>query len=204
MTRNIIALIGLALLVGCGGGGGDSATPSASVPTAQPDMLVATSDGLWRGQANGQGGVVFNRPNLHQLAFPGEVSLGGDDLYYPRESPPIISDYPNRDIWSVHTDGTGDHAVLNTTADERVRGANDAAAIYEQTRTPWRTGLSAASLGVSETGLPTRRSPSGNGLHATDSCMGAERSLRTTGKSSRPMWMGAALPRMPPCKSRSR
>ena len=57
MTRNIIALIGLALLVGCGGGGGDSATPSsAPAPTAQPDMLVATSDGLWRGKANGQGG----------------------------------------------------------------------------------------------------------------------------------------------------
>lgn len=115
MTRKIIALIGLALLVGCsgGGGGGDSSTtssapsPPPSTPTAQPDMLTATNQGLLRGKANGQGQqLVFSRPNLHEQ-FNLLVSDG--NVVYTRTKPQF-----DDDIWTVRTDGTGDRALLDT------------------------------------------------------------------------------------------
>ena len=118
MTRNIVALIGLALLVGCsGGGGGDPATStSAPTPPAQPDMLVATSDGLWRGKANGQGGVVFNRPNMQQAA----VLVSGAHVVYSRDG-----DHDSQDIWTVRTDGTGDRTLFNAPVQsERLLGVS--------------------------------------------------------------------------------
>lgn len=157
MTRNIVALIGLALLAGCsGGGGGDPATStSAPTPPAQPDMLTATTQGLLRGKANGQGQqLIFSRPNLHQPAFSGDLFIGGNLVYYPREAPPIILDYPNQDIWSVRTDGTGDHAVLNTTADEFVKDAAGPVAIYEQNTYTLASGLERTEYGSLHHGTP--------------------------------------------------
>jgi hypothetical protein len=93
MTRNIIALIGLALLAGCSGGGDSSTTSSTSspppaTPTVQPDMLTATPQGLLRGKANGQGQqLIFARPNLHRDARAGDVFISGNLVYYPREAP---------------------------------------------------------------------------------------------------------------------
>lgn len=104
MTRNIIALIGLALLAGCSGGGGDSATPpSAPAPSAQPDMITATPAGLLRGKASGQGQhEIFHFPNLHKE----KLFVDNGNIVYPRNN--------QTDIWTVHTDGTGDHALLST------------------------------------------------------------------------------------------
>ena len=79
-----VTLIGLALiglsLVRCSGGGGDppvpashaaqapapAPTPTPPPSTSQPDLLVATASGLWRGQATGQGGLILNRANMQQ------------------------------------------------------------------------------------------------------------------------------------------
>ena len=161
MTRNIIALIGFALLAGCSGGGGDSAAPSsAPAPLAQPDMLTATPQGLLRGKANGQGQrLIFARANLHQPAFSGDVFVANGLVYYPREAPPIILDYPNQDIWSVRADGTGDHAVLNTTADEFVKDASGNTAIYELgTYTPAQ-GLERTDYGSLRDGAPLATLP---------------------------------------------
>lgn len=120
MTRNIVALIGLALLAGCsGGGGGDPATStSAPTPSAQPDMLVATSDGLWRGKATGKGGLIFAQPNLQQQ----EILVSEGNVLYSRGG----------DVWTVHTDGTGDHALLNTADGERLRAVSGPWLIYEK------------------------------------------------------------------------
>ena len=121
MTRNIIALIALALLAGCSGGGDSSTTsstpsPPPATPTVQPDMLVATSDGLWRGQANGQGGVVFNRPNMQQAA----VLVSGAHVVYSRDG-----DHESQDIWTVRTDGTGDRTLFNAPVQsERLLGVS--------------------------------------------------------------------------------
>lgn len=136
--QNISGIILTALLVltGCsGGGGGSDPAPASSqaVAAPDPDILTATPQGLLRGKASGQGQqLVFSRPNLHQQAFSGDIFLANGLVYYPREAPPILFDYPNQDIWSVRTDGTQDHAVLNTTADEFVKEAQGALAIYEQ------------------------------------------------------------------------
>lgn len=143
-TMLSLFMIGLMLLTGCSGGG-DESTP-ASVqseaptprslqppppPVAQPDILTATNQGLQRGKANGQGQrLIFARTNLHQPAFFGEVFLAGGLLYYPRESPPVRLDFPNGDIWSVRTDGTGDHAIRNTGLNEVIADANESYAIY--------------------------------------------------------------------------
>ena len=161
MTRNIIALIGLALLAGCSGGGGDSATPSsAPAPPAQPDMLTATPQGLLRGKASGQGQrLIFARPNLHQPAFSQDVFLANGLLYYPREAPSIILDSPNGDIWSVRTDGSGDHAVLNTPADEFVLGASGNVAIYEQGHYTLAQGLERTDYGSLRDGAPLTTLP---------------------------------------------
>ena len=105
------------IFVACGSGSGD--TPAAVTPpplAAQPDMLTATAQGLMRGKASGEGQhLIFDRPNLDQHAFFGVVLAHGL-VYYPQEAP--VFDLPNRDIWSVQADGAGDHAALNTTADE--------------------------------------------------------------------------------------
>ena len=127
MTRNIIALIGLVLLAGCSGGGGDPATtssvpsPPPAIPTAQPDMLVATSDGLWRGKANGQGGVVLAKPNLQQET----VLLSEGQIFYSRGR-----GVAKEDIWTVRADGTGDHVVLNTPEREVLKAASSPWLIY--------------------------------------------------------------------------
>jgi hypothetical protein len=122
MTRNIIALIGLALLAGCsGGGGGDPAAPSsAPAPPAQPDMLTATPAGLLRGKASGQGQhEIFHFPNLHK-----ETPFVSDgNIVYPRTG-------QLADIWTVRTDGTGDHALVNTPAFEFARAVSGPWLLY--------------------------------------------------------------------------
>ena len=157
MARPSLVLIGLALLAGCsGGGGGDPSTtssapsPPPSTPTAQPDMLVATSDGLWRGKATGKGGLIFARPNLNR----DDLFMSQGIVYYPREAPPILFDYPNQDIWSVRADGTGDHAVLNTTADEFVKDAQGNIAVYEQGTYTLANGLDHTDYGSLRDGAP--------------------------------------------------
>lgn len=134
MIRIGIAIAGLVLLAGCGGGG-DGSNPAApeqgsqQPPPAQPDMLTATAQGLMRGKANGQGQqVIFRLSNMHQA----DVSLGNGHVYYHRDGPPVVNaNFDNRDIWSVRADGTGDHAVLNTGEDEFIRAVNGAGAVYE-------------------------------------------------------------------------
>lgn len=122
-------------------------------------MLTATSHGLLRGKASGQGQqLIFARQNLHQE----DVFISGTQVYYPRHAPPVLFDYPNRDIWSVRTDGTGDHAVLNTGSDEFVRDANGSIAVYEQNTYGLPDGTNPTSFwslrdGASHTLLPTER-----------------------------------------------
>ena len=162
MPRKIIALIGLALLAGCsGGGGGDSATPtSAPTPPAQPDILTATSQGLMRGKANGQGQrLVFAHPNLHQPAFSNDLFLANGLVYYPREGPPIILDNPNQDIWSVRADGTDDHAILNTTANEYMLDAAGNVGIYAQSTYTLAQGLERTDYGSLQNGAPLTTLP---------------------------------------------
>jgi len=118
MTRNIIALVGLALLAGCSGGGGEEPAPAtqATPQPPPPDMLVATSDGLWRGKTNGQGELIFARSNFHQAVF--EVSEGR--VVYHRVKGPTGGFPPDDyDIWTVNTDGTGDRVLVNTNDLER-------------------------------------------------------------------------------------
>ncbi|TKB88568.1 MAG: hypothetical protein E8D41_16385 [Nitrospira sp.] len=105
MTRTITALIGFVLLAGCSGGGGDSSTPtSAPVPLAQPDMLTATPQGILRGKANGQGQQeILQAPNL----LGSNLFVDQGNIVYSRTS-------NAGDIWTVRTDGTGDHALLNS------------------------------------------------------------------------------------------
>ena len=118
MTRNIIALIGFALLAGCSGGGGDSAAPgSAPAPLAQPDMLTATPQGILRGKANGQGQHFILAKSNIRLSF---VTVSQDHVLYPYAG----------DIWTVRTDGTGDHAVLNTPDREFIATVNGLWLIY--------------------------------------------------------------------------
>ena len=102
MTRKIIALIGLALLAGCSGGGGDSATPSsAPAPLAQPDILTATDQGLQRGKANGEEQrLVFARPDLDFLF----MALSHGHVFYAQDF----------DIWAVRTDGTEARQIVGT------------------------------------------------------------------------------------------
>ena len=141
MTRNIIALIGLVLLVGCSGGGGeDSAAPSpstSSTPTAQPDMLVATSDGLWRGQATGKGGLIFAHANLQRET----VLVNEGNVVYSR-----TLGTPSRDIWNVRADGTEDHALVNTKDDEHLWAVNGPWVVYgKQIETPIPGGVGTSS-----------------------------------------------------------
>ena len=117
MTRNITALIGFVLLAGCSGGGGDSATTSTAppppTPTAQPDMLTATSQGILRGKANGQGQrEILRAPNLLQS----NVSMDAGNIVYHRNQ----GDGGGTDIWTVRADGTGDRALRNTANSEFV------------------------------------------------------------------------------------
>ena len=157
------ALIGwfLVSILGCGDGGGattplaDSRTaplpPTNPTPAVQPDMVTATPLGLLRGKANGQGQqLIFARPNLHQ----GDVFLSNGLVYYPREAPSIILDYPNQDIWSVRADGSQDHAVLNTTADEFVLDAQGNVAIYERGVYTIADGLARTDYGSLRDGAP--------------------------------------------------
>lgn len=125
MTRNIIALIGLALLVGCSSGGGDDAppsSPSANTPTpsSPTEFLVATPAGLWRGQANGQGGVVLAKPNLQRET----VLLSEGLVVYSRG---VV---PKEDIWTVRADGTGDRALLNAPERELLKAFSAPWLIY--------------------------------------------------------------------------
>lgn len=158
-TLGVFCLAGLILLSGCSGGGSSDPAPvstTSAVPppispppvAAQPDMLTATPHGLLRGKANGQGQqLIFSRQNLHQPAFSGEVFLANSLVYYPRQAPSIILDYPNQDIWSVRADGSQDHAVLNTTADEFVKDASGNVAIYEQNTYTLAQGLDHGDYG---------------------------------------------------------
>ena len=101
MPRTWIAIAGLLFLAGCSGGGGDQGTQAPAPPTAAPtEFVAATSEGLWRGQPNGKGGVVFAYPNLQRE----DVLLGDGYVSYSR----------NEDIWTVNTDGTGNRALVNT------------------------------------------------------------------------------------------
>ena len=115
MTRNIIALIGLVLLAGCSGGGGDPSTtssaPPPATPTAQPDMLTATNQGLLRGKANGQGQqLIISRTNFRV------ATVSDGHVIYVRPK----SEFDD-DIWAVKLDGTGDRALVNTQEDEGIR-----------------------------------------------------------------------------------
>lgn len=116
MTRKIIALIGLALLAGCSGGG-DSPAPNSSSSPAQPDFLVATSQGLWRGLPNGQGGIVFAQSNFIQQ----DLSFSGSHVFYERlKGPNTGTPLDDTDIWTVKPDGTGHRAAVNTTDPEKL------------------------------------------------------------------------------------
>lgn len=160
MTRLSRALISLCLLAGCSGGGSGeepAATHSRAndpAPATPTEFLVATSAGLWRGLTNGQGGIVFERAGLHQLALFDHVRLAQGLVYYPREAPSIFFDYPNQDIWTVRADGTGDHAVLNTTANEFVLDAEGPVAIYEQGTYTLANGLDRTDFGSINNGTP--------------------------------------------------
>lgn len=168
MRRIRLAIAGLILLAGCsGGGGGDPAPVSTQSnappaqhppitppppPPIQPDMLTATSQGLLRGKASGQGQqLIFSRTNLHQES----VFISGAQVYYTREAPPVFLDFPNKDIWGVRTDGTGDHAVLNTGAHEDLRDANGSVALYEQTTYTLPDDVNPVAFGSLRDGAPT-------------------------------------------------
>jgi hypothetical protein len=113
-----------------------------------------------RGKANGQGQrLVFAHPNLHQPAFSNDLFLANGLVYYPREAPSIILDYPNQDIWSVRADGTGDHAILNTTADEFVLDASGNVAIYAQGHYTLAQGLERTDHGSLQNGAPLTTLP---------------------------------------------
>lgn len=122
MTRKIIVLIGLVLLVGCSGGGGDEAppsSPSANNPTpAKPtEFLIATPSGLWRGLPNGQGGIVFAQSNFVQQ----RISFSGSHVFYERlKGPNTGTPLDDTDIWTVKPDGTGHRAAVNTTDPEKL------------------------------------------------------------------------------------
>lgn len=136
MRRIRLAIAGLILLAGCSGGGGSDPAPvSTTSAPAQPDMLTATSHGLQRGKANGQGQqLIFSHPNMHQQ-FPVEVSEG--NVFYPRQKTEF-----DADIWTVRTDGTGDRALLNTTGDEHLLVANGPWVFYmKDIRTPTPSGI---------------------------------------------------------------
>lgn len=133
MTRNIITLIGLALLVGCSGGGGDeapSSSPSTNNPTpsSPTEFLVATPTGLWRGQANGQGSVIFAQPNFQQQRT---LSVNDGRVVYSRTKPT-----DDQDIWSVNTDGTGNRALVNTQHDENMRTVRGPWMVYSKYMQP--------------------------------------------------------------------
>jgi hypothetical protein len=74
-------------------------------------MLTATSDGLWRGKATGNGNLIFARPDLQN----GTVLVNDGNVYYSRLAPiiPSVAPFPLEDIWTVRTDGTGDRALVN-------------------------------------------------------------------------------------------
>ena len=134
-TLGLFSLAGLILLSGCSGGGSSdpapvsttSAVPPPSTPPAQPppvapqpDMLTATNQGLLRGKASGQGQqLIFSHPNLHRE----QLFISQDLVYYPRYNTPPFTFSADADVWSVRTDGTQDHAVLNSGLDEFVVGA---------------------------------------------------------------------------------
>ncbi|MEO7859796.1 MAG: hypothetical protein ABIU05_05030 [Nitrospirales bacterium] len=130
MTRRAIALIGLFLLAGCSGGGGEPAATTQSVqgPSNGPAprdlpgapataFLAATSEGLWRGDTSGKGGVVFVRPKLQQE----DVVFGAGHVSYS------VND---ADIWTVNADGTGNRALVNSPQSEHVNAASGPWVIY--------------------------------------------------------------------------
>lgn len=122
MNRLSIVLIGLFLLAGCSGGGGEPTAPAspssqapspppATPPTAAPtQFLAATADGLWRGDTSGKGGLVFTRPKLQQ-----DTVLSSEGHVYYHRVPPIPSadGFDLQEIWTVNADGTGDRALVN-------------------------------------------------------------------------------------------
>jgi hypothetical protein len=88
-------------------------------------MLTATNQGLLRGKANGQGQqLIFARANLHQQ-FNLLVSDG--NVFYTRTKPQF-----DDDIWTVRTDGTGDHALINTNDDENIQDVRGPWLIYSK------------------------------------------------------------------------
>lgn len=129
MTRKYLLLIGLALLTGCSGGGDSSPVPpSASTPAVQPDMLTATPQGLLRGKASGEGQqLIFAHANLQRET----VVVSEGHVVYSRPQPiQTQAFFPQSDIWTVHTDGTGDQALINTPNDETIEAVNGPWLIY--------------------------------------------------------------------------
>lgn len=119
------AILCMLVLAGCSDGGGGQAPVSgpASQPQAQPDILVATPTGLLRSQVDGQGQRVLTTvpaPN------PQQTFVSNGNIYYSRPTQTPGS----ADVWTVHTDGTGDHALLNTVDDESVRAVSRPWLIY--------------------------------------------------------------------------
>lgn len=132
MTSKIIVLIGLALLVGCSGGGGDeppSSSPTANNPTpAKPtEFLIATPSGLWRGLPNGEGSIVFAQSNFIQQ----DLSFSGTHVFYERlKGPNTGTFFDDTDIWTVKPDGTGHRAAVNTTDPEVLLGSEGPWMVY--------------------------------------------------------------------------
>lgn len=131
MTRLTLIMGAVLVLAGCsgGGGGGDSSTtssapsPPPSTPTAQPDMLTATNQGLLRGKASGQGQhLIFSQPNMHQQF---NLMVNGGNVVYARTK----SEFDG-DIWTVRTDGTGDRPLANTQDDENARALKSPWMLY--------------------------------------------------------------------------
>jgi len=88
-------------------------------------MLTATPQGLLRGKANGQGQrLIFAQPNLHRE----KVFSSQGDVVYSRGH--VVQ---QEDIWTVRTDGTGDHALLNTPARERLNAVSSPWIMYTLT-----------------------------------------------------------------------
>ncbi|RPH79176.1 MAG: hypothetical protein EHM80_08475 [Nitrospiraceae bacterium] len=161
MKRIGVITAGFLTLAGCGDGGAPEATLSGAPRViVQPDIITATPQELLRGKANGDNQqLIFSRPNMHQLAFFGDLFLSSGLVYYPREAPSLFFDWPNQDIWTVRTDGTDDHAVVETTANEFVKDASGNIAIYEQGTYALENGLDHTEFwsvrdGVQHTLLP--------------------------------------------------
>ena len=118
-------------------------------------MLTATPQGLLRGKASGQGQhLIFAHPNLHRE----QLFMSQDLVYYPRYNTPPFVATSDADVWSVGTDGTGDHAILNSRLDEFVVGTNGPFAMVTLF-TYSEAGLEQVDHGTLRAGQPLIRFP---------------------------------------------